>query len=71
MTDRLESAIRRAKTKLKECPFCGAVPEMEPWHGGGPEKVMVSCRRPACEVGPSVCGERPGIAVTLWNRRAP
>lgn len=26
---------------LTQCPFCGWLPEMEYWHGGGPNKRRI------------------------------
>ena len=66
-----------ASIKLLPCPFCGRPAEMEPWHGGGPDKQMISCsghqyRHPhGCDVGPMVTGETPEEAAESWNRRAP
>lgn len=56
---------------LEPCPFCGAEAEMEPWHGGGPDKQLISCSGVECEASPAVTGETPGEAVANWNRRAP
>lgn len=55
---------------LKPCPFCGEEPEMEPWHGGGPDKQMISCSNEQCRVTPMVCGETPEEAAEYWNTRA-
>jgi len=55
--------------KIKACPFCGAKAQMEPWHGGGPNKQMISCSNGECRVGPSVCGENPEEAIKYWNMR--
>ena len=68
---------------LPGCPFCGAQPDVEPWHGGKPTKVMISCpgtyansvmgagrRRITCRVAPSVTGETPALAKKYWSARA-
>jgi len=63
--------ITGRETELLPCPFCGSVPEMKPWHGGRPTKMMVSCENFECSVAPSAIGETPEEAVYVWNRRAP
>ena len=55
--------------KLKTCPFCGAKPEQQPWHGGAPTKVLIGCENENCDVLPSVTGETPEEAVERWNLR--
>jgi hypothetical protein len=57
---------------IEPCPFCGADAEMQPWHGGGPDKQLVGCSEHAyeCPVGPSVTGETPAEAIAAWNTRA-
>ena len=51
------------------CPFCGAEPVMQPWHGGGPNKVHVGCQNDECPISPGVCGETPSEARDDWNTR--
>lgn len=68
MTDK---RVPREPTLLP-CPFCGRRPDVEPWHGGAPTKVRISC--PAeyvdeCAVVPSVTGETATQAASRWNTR--
>jgi hypothetical protein len=52
------------------CPFCGSSEiDIEPWHGGGPDKHMVSCAHEDCEVQPGVTGETKQEAIDTWNAR--
>lgn len=55
---------------LRPCPFCGATPQQEPWHGGAPTKVRISCSDDHCDIQPAVTGETPAAAAERWNRRA-
>lgn len=57
--------------ELLACPFCGSPAEMQPWHGGGPDKQLVDCSSTECEPRPAVTGETPAEAIAAWNRRAP
>lgn len=53
------------------CPWCGLTPQIEPWHGGGPLKMMVSCPDgdSSCDVGPMVTGPTRRKAIKIWNTR--
>lgn len=53
------------------CPFCGAPPTIQPWHGGKRTKRMVSCQNDGCDVTPSITGETKDEARERWNKRAP
>lgn len=54
----------------KPCPFCGAIPEIQPWHGGAPTKKMIACHNEDCDVAPSVTGESRPEALRRWNTRS-
>lgn len=64
---RSEPVIRH---DLTSCPWCGASPTIQPWHGGKPTKRMISCSSLDCEVSPGVTGETEREAVERWERRA-
>jgi hypothetical protein len=55
--------------KMLECPFCGAFPVANPWHGGGPRKIYISCNNDECRVNPGLTGENPEEALIGWNQR--
>jgi hypothetical protein len=65
------SGARTIPRGALQCPFCGSDPLMERWHGGGPNKRMVSCDNEECDVAPMVTGESVREAVEKWNTRAP
>ncbi len=56
--------------KALPCPFCGEVPILAPWHGGGPRKRAVMCRCDECPVSPMVTGPTERRALENWNTRA-
>ena len=57
------------KCVVLTCPWCGAVPVVAPWHGGGKRKTMVACDNDTCEVRPGMCGATRKEAVARWNTR--
>lgn len=59
------------RNDLAICPFCGGSPEIEYWHGGGPNKRMIACRNDDCDVNPGVTGENERAAIAKWERRVP
>jgi RNA polymerase subunit RPABC4/transcription elongation factor Spt4 len=67
----LEQAKRETDGEMSVCPFCGDVPTVEPWHGGGPRKIMIHCESERCLVSPQVTGETPDEALSAWNHRVP
>lgn len=71
MTAKKLNAPPVVRHDLIQCPFCGASPEIQYWHGGKPTKRMISCSNTECEVCPSVTGETEREAVARWERRAP
>ena len=57
--------------KLLPCPFCGAPPEIEPWHGGPRTKRRIGCANEQCPVEPAVTGDTEAEAAARWHQRAP
>lgn len=70
MTAKKLNADPIVRYDLKDCPFCGASPQVEYWHGGGPNKRRIACDNAECDVNPSVTGENLREAEARWNRRA-
>ena len=65
-----------SRSEALPCPFCGQQPTIQPWHGGGPRKRLVTC--PANEEGhepcwiiPSACESTRARALAAWNYRGP
>jgi len=52
------------------CPFCGSLPIIMPWHGGGPRKRLLLCDDEQCLVRPTVTGTTEARAIAAWNYRA-
>ena len=64
------SPMVREPERLLVCPFCGAEPVVQPWHGGGPNKISIGCENDeGCVVQPSVCDDDPEVARAMWNGR--
>jgi len=56
--------------KPSTCPWCAEPANVQWWHGGGPDKRMISCDNDECAVRPEVSGETLAIAIAAWNTRA-
>jgi len=65
----LKGKIGGVEVELQGCPWCGKIPTMEHWHGGGPQKQLVHCINDWCKVQPGVTGETPKLAIKAWNTR--
>ena len=59
---------------LKECPFCGKVPErVERWESLTSIDIyyMVACNNKRCKIQPTTTGyANRASAVNAWNKRA-
>ncbi len=55
--------------ELLPCPFCGGKPGYQPWHGGAPTKILVSCKNEYCTVLPMTTGETKSEGFENWNTR--
>ncbi len=62
--------IGKAEIRLDGCPWCEKKPEMRLWHGGSPDRVMISCENEQCPAGPQMVGESPPEAAEYWNNRS-
>lgn len=71
MTARKLNQEHVVRHDLTQCPFCGSSPEIQYWHGGGPNKRLISCASENCDVQPSVTGATEREAIERWQRRAP
>lgn len=59
-----------AAKEARPCPWCGAQPTSQPWHGGRPTKKMIACENDGCAVSPQVTGQTRREALAAWNTRA-
>lgn len=64
-----DDEVQLTAAEALPCPFCGVLPSIEAWHGGGPEKQMIGCPNLDCDVSPQVTGETRTEALENWNRR--
>lgn len=53
----------------RRCPWCGELPIIEPWHGGGPRTHRIGCDTETCVVAPSAVASTRAKAIAVWNDR--
>lgn len=63
------SENERMEYDARPCPFCGACPAIQPWHGGPTSKRRLGCVNVDCHVAPAVTGNTRRIALERWNSR--
>lgn len=55
-------------SKLKPCPFCGAIPIIE--FGNGIKKYWVCCQNEKCRIQPTTDAHKTkSVVVREWNKR--
>ena len=59
-----------AVAALCPCPFCGAVPKIEPWGLNGARR-SIDCPNDECPAMPMVTAKSEAEVVALWNTRFP
>ena len=63
------TSVQLLPDEAKPCPWCGQQPYIQHWHGGGPQKRLISCDTPECDVSPDVTGTSRKSALAHWNER--
>ena len=66
---KLHDPVQLLPDEAKPCPWCGEQPDIQRWHGGGPQKRMIGCQSIFCEVSPEVTGGTRKSALAHWNER--
>ena len=56
-------------SELRECPFCGVPPSLNPVASGKPSQYTVECNNGRCPAQPFVVEIGEGRAITAWNTR--
>lgn len=58
-------------SKLKPCPFCGVVPEVQKRTNGEKEYYHIACENLYCRINPGTDYHvTKDVVVREWNRRA-